>query len=236
MPRGTTLTNIVSMVKAELMLIDSDAVSPGGDTMLKQQIAMQQQWLALRYEWPFLLKEAEVTLAAGTQYYAFPQDTGVDVFDLGREIQADCYLSGLWNQLEYGITPRHYNNLNPELDQRCDPVRNWQFYRTTTLQFEVWPLPSTATKIRFAGQMRLPALATGTDTAVLDDILIAQFTAAKLAARMKTADAAALLSQAQATLQALRAGYPQEIATFNTSGDDGPPRDWDRPTVVAASP
>lgn len=232
MPRGTTLTNLVAMVKAELLLDSSDAIAPGGDATLMVQIAMQQQWLALRYEWPFLQKETDVAMVPGTQYYAWPQVTSVDVFDLGRPVQAWCYQNGLWNPTRYGITPTQYNSLDPDQDQRSDPVLAWQLYRTSTLQFEVWPLPSTATVLRLMGQMVLPTLASGSDTAVLDDILIAQFTAAKLAARLKSADAPALLAQAQATLQALRAGYPSEVATFNTSGADCPPRNWERPTVV----
>lgn len=233
MARGTTLANIAAMVKAELLLQSSDTVAPGGDATLYLQIAMQQQWLALRYEWPFLQKESDVAMVPGTQYYAWPQVTSVDVFDLGRPVQAWCYQNGIWNACRYGITPSNYNSLDPDLDQRSDPVLAWQLYRTSTLQFEVWPLPSTATVLRLMGQMVLPALAASSDTAVLDDILIAQFTAAKLAARLKSADAPALLAQAQATLQALRAGYPQEVATFNTSGSSEPPRGWEKPTVVS---
>lgn len=233
MARGTTLANIVAMVKAELMLQSSDAVAPGGDATLYLQIAMQQKWLALRYEWPFLIKESTVSLVAGTRYYDFPQVLSVDVHDLGRQIEVHCNDGTWWNPVEYGITPEHYNNMNPADDVRCDPVTRWQLYRSSTLQLEVWPLPDSATTLRLRGPMVLPALAATSDTAVLDDILIAQFTAAKLAARMKQADAPALLAQAQATLQALRAGYPSAVPTFNTSGAVDRARDWERPTVVS---
>lgn len=228
MARGTALSDILAMVKAELMVDGDSDVSPGGDPMIRLQIAMQQKWLALRYEWPFLMKEADVTLTPGTQYYNFP----TNVFELGKPIKAYCYFGQLWNEIEPGIEPRHYNYLNPETDQRADPVTQWMFYRDTTLQFEVWPLPATATVIRLFGQMKLPDLAVDADTAELDDILIAQFTAAKLAARMKSADAQALLAQANETLRQLRIGYVSEATTFNTSNQRNMPRDWQRPTVA----
>lgn len=235
MARGSTLTEIVSMVKAELMLLDDDALAPGGDAVLFQQIAMQQKWLALRYAWTFLKKEADVTLAAGDRYYDFPQVSSADVFDLGRPITVHCEFQDRWTRVIYGITPDLYNYLNPANDERSDPVSRWQFYLPDTLQFEVWPLPSAEMTIRFSGQMVVPPLVVGTDTAVLDDILIAQFTAAKLAARLKQADAAALLAQAKETLLELRSGYAGPIPTFNTTNDDGPcRRRCERPTVVVS--
>lgn len=233
MARGTQLGTIVEMVKAELMADIDDAISPGGDATLRLQASMQQKWLALRYDWPFLIVERTVNMVAGTRYYDFPQESSADVFELGRPIEAHCYWGGLWNPIELGINPSHYNLYNPADNQRADPVSAWQLYKPTgAVQFEVWPLPATTTQIRLRGMMRLPTLASDTDTAVLDDILLAQFTAAKLATRMKQADAQALLAQANETLRQLRAGYPSEATSFNMNGNAAMPRDWQRPTVA----
>lgn len=231
MARGSTLATIVSMVKAELFLDDSAEVSPGGDATIKVQIATQQKWLALKHHWPFLDLESTVSLVAGTRHYAFPSSP--NTLELGKAVEAHCYFGELWNEVDYGISPEHYNSLNPALDQRCDPVTRWQMINVGgVLKFEVWPLPATAMTFRFRGQRVLGALTSDAHTADLDDLLIAQFTAAKLATRMKGADAQALLSQALDTLRELRRGYPSEMVSFNTGGTKVPPRDWQRPTVA----
>lgn len=235
MSRGTTLATLVEMTKAELMVDTDSAVSPGGDTMIKLQLAMQQKWLALRWNWPFLKLEQDVALTAGTKIYDFPNSGGTPLFELAKPVAAYCYFGELWNELCVGINPKYYNSLNPALDQRADPVTNWDFSRTSNsaaLKFEVWPLPATANSIRFIGQMTLPALTADSDTAILDDLLIVQFTAAKLATRMQQADAPALLAQANETLRQLRAGYASETVEFCTSGPTKPPRNWQRPTVA----
>ena len=91
MARGTTLATIVQMVKAELM-VDTDAeVSPGGDSLVKQQAATQQKWLALRHNWPFLDIEKTVDMVAGTRYYALPNNGGTPYFELGKPLAVDCY-------------------------------------------------------------------------------------------------------------------------------------------------
>ncbi|TSA41087.1 MAG: hypothetical protein D4R57_01025 [Verrucomicrobiales bacterium] len=218
------------MVKAELMADIDDAVSPGGDALLKIQIATQQKWLALRYDWPFMVGEANVNLVAGTRLYTMPP-----TLEFAKPVKAHCNWGELWNKVQVGIDPqRDYNFLNPQLNQRFDPVARWRmFMDVSTLKFEVWPTPATATVFRFTGQIVLPALAVDADTAVLDGLLIAQFTAAKLATRMKQADAQALLAQANETLKQIRAGYPKPAVMFNYSDQDTrKPRNWQRPTVA----
>jgi len=235
MARGTALSELVEMTKAELMADTDNAVSPGGDAIIKLQLAMQQKWLALRWHWPFLKLEKDVDLTAGENIYDFPNTAGTGLFELGKPVAAFCYFGELWNELCVGINPKYYNSLNPDLDHRADPVTNWDFFResnATALKFEVWPLPATANKIRFVGQMTLPDLTGDAHTAILDDLLIVQFTAAKLATRMKQADAPALLAQANETLRELRKGYSTETVEFCTSGPSKPPRDWQRPTVA----
>lgn len=230
MARGTQLGDIVEMVKAELMADISDEISPGGDATIRVQVAMQQKWLALRHDWPFLRTEAPVNLVAGTRYYSLPV-----TLEYAKPVEAHCYWGDLWNEVQKGIDPvKDYNFLNPALDQKSDPVERWELYLDSgTLKFEVWPLPASAGVFRFTGQAILTALASDTDTAMLDDVLIAQFTAAKLATRMKQADASALLAQANETLRQIRAGYPGKPTTFNYAGaETRRPKDWQRPTVA----
>jgi|ERR1043166_3473797 hypothetical protein len=236
MPRGSTLQEIVEMTKAEL-LVDSDSdVASGGDSVLMMQIANQQRWLAAHYTFSDLVIRREITLAPGTRYYNFPvTEDDVQEFDLGKKIVAECYWSHLWNLTEPGIRLRDYNALNPELNVRVDPVRRWQKYRpagSTVPMFEVWPLPASGTQLRLTGQMHLPPLVEADDMAELDDLLLAQWTAAKLLARMKSADAPAMLAEAQKTLQAFIGGDNSPSQVFSLIGSRFQRRGEPRTTVA----
>lgn len=217
------------MLKGELSADSDSSVSPGGDDVLNAQLASQQKWLALRYDFSDLNLRKELNLVPGTRYYDFP--AGLEV---SRKILFESYWSNLWYSVEPGIRLMNYNTLNPELNMRLDPVIRWQKYRpdNTKVQFEVWPLPATATRLRLTGQMVLPALAADADTCALDDLLIVQWTAAKLLARMKSADAAAMLSEAQETLKRLLGADNSPSQVFSMGGSPrGAQRHRDRSTI-----
>ena len=240
MARGSQLSTIVQMVKTELMVDADSTISPGADATIKAMARVQQSWLADRHSWEFLKVEYFFTMTAGTRYYDWPTSGGKPVFDLNRinRGKLDCFWGNIWSEVVLGIDPvRDYTPLNPTLGQKYDPVLRWQLYRTgSTLKFEVWPLPATATQLRMRAQKPLDDLIQDTDLAELDDVLIAQFTAAKLAARMKQGDAQALLSQAQETYKNLTSGDPEEPVMFNMQGSPlrrSPGRDWSRPVVAA---
>jgi hypothetical protein len=233
MATGTALTDLVVMLKGELSADSDSGVSPGGDDVLRAQLATQQKWLAKRYDFSDLNIRSEMNLVAGTRYYDFP--AGIDV---GGKIAIECYWSTLWYSVEPGITLINYNTLNPELNQRLDPVIRWQKYRpdTTKVQIEVWPVPASVTRLRLTGQMVLPALAADGDVCALDDLLIVQWTAAKLLARMKSSDASAMLAEAQETLKRLIGSDNSPSQVFSMGGSPrGAQRHRDRsmiPTVA----
>lgn len=225
MPRGTTLANLRTMLKAELAVDSDSTVSPGGDDVLNATLAAQQRWLACEYDWPFLEVRQDVSMAPGQRYYDFPLSGGNLVFNMEREIRAECYWSNLWYSVENGIKAINYNTLNPELGQKLDPVLRWQPYNgtpvapaTTTTAFEVWPLPATATRLRLTGQRTLNTLAADTDKADLDDLLIVLFSAAELAARYGDQSAAAKAKRAEMRLQRLRGGIVGPNKVFSMRG------------------
>lgn len=230
MATGTALSDLRAMLKGELSADSDSSVSPGGDDVLNAQLANQQKWLALRYDFSDLNLRSEINLVPGTRYYNFP--VGLDV---SRKILFESYWSNLWYPVEPGIRLMNYNTLNPELNMRLDPVIRWQKYRATSaaaVQFEVWPLPATATRLRLTGQMILPALVADADTCALDDLLIVQWTAAKLLARMKSADAPAMLSEAQETLKRLLGADNSPSQVFSMGGSPrGAQRHRDRSTI-----
>lgn len=215
MARGTTLTNLLTMLKGELGVDSDTTVAPGGDDVLTASLTNKQRWLAGEYDWPFLEIREEMNMTAGTRYYTFPT-----TFNMEREIRAECYWSNLWYSIEDGIKLINYNTLNPELNQRLDPVIRWQPYNGsgTVTQFEVWPLPATATRVRLTGQRVLNALSVSVP-ADLDDTLIVLFAAAELAMRYQSADAQSLGARAQVRLQRLRAGIPAPSQVFSMRGE-----------------
>lgn len=217
------------MLKGELSADDDSDVSPGGDDVLNAQLASQQKWLARRYYFSDLNLRKEFNVMAGIRYYDFP--VGLDI---SCKICVECYWSTLWYSTEPGIRLVNYNTLNPELNARLDPVIRWQKYRpdATKVQIEVWPLPASATRLRVTGQMILPALVADGDLCALDDLLIVQWTAAKLLARMKSSDAPAMLAEAKDTLKSLIGGDNSPNQVFSMGGNPrGAQRHRDRSTI-----
>jgi hypothetical protein len=217
MATGTALSVLRTMLKGELSADSDSDVAPGGDDVLNAQLANEQKWLAGRYDFSDLNIRTEFNLVAGTRYYNFPAG-----LELSRKITVECYWSNLWYSTEPGINLVNYNTLNPDLNQRLDPVIRWQKYRANAsgaVQLEVWPIPATITKLRVTGQMILPALAADADTCALDDLLIVQWTAAKMLAKMKSSDAPAMLQMAQETLKRLLGADNSPSQVFSMGGN-----------------
>lgn len=230
MATGTALSDLRDMLKGELSSDSDSDISPGGDEILDAQLATQQKWLALRYDFSDLNLRPEFNVVPGTRYYNFP--SGIET---ARKIRIESYWSNLWYDVTPGILLMNYNTLNPELNMRLDPVIRWQKYRAdanSPVQIEVWPLPASATRLRLNGQMILPALVEDTDICVLDDLLIVQWTAAKLLAKMKSSDAGAMLQQAQVTLKQLLGADNSPSQVFSMGGSPrGAQRHRDRSTI-----
>lgn len=237
MATGTTLANLLLMLKAELSSDTDSTVSPGADAVLKIKLGNTQKWLGLNYDFSDLNIRRDISLAAGTRYYDFPTTGGNQDFNLNRKLVVECYWSNLWYSVTNGILPMNYNTLNPELGMKLDPVIRWKKYLPTSgpVQIEVWPLPATATRLRLTGQKAMAALANDNDTCELDDLLIVQFTAAKELARMQSADAPAMLSEANKTLARLVGGDNSEDQTFNMNGRRAGNRQRDDVPTVAVN-
>ncbi len=224
------------LLKAELDADLDSTISPGGDAVINVKLSNCQKWLQRNHDFDDLRIRPELTMVPGTRYYDFPVFDTNAVLETNLAIKVECYWSTLWYSVGQGIKLINYNTLNPDLAQRLDPVIYWQKYRAskTSLQLEVWPIPATATKLRLTGQKRLAALAGDADTCELDDLLIVQWTAAKMLAGLKSADAAAMLEEAKRTLQRIIGGDNAPSQKFSMNGSRGAMRrrDSDRPTVA----
>lgn len=200
MARGSTLSTLVSMLKAEIGYSLTAGVATAEDARLKVLLANTQKWLAQDFEWPFMKRTGDVALSAGDRTATLPT-----TLDPDRPYQVFSLDVNTWRPLTSGITPEDFTTWDSDADERTSPILKWQYSTDTT--FEVWPLPVADTTVRFTGAKKLATLTSDSDTADLDDLLIVLFTAAELLANQKQADASAKLARAQARYAQLKANY-----------------------------
>jgi len=199
MARGTSLQNLVTMVREEAGHSTNAALGQNTVEGLKQKIARQQEILWTDHEWQHLRVEREIVLQAGERYYNFPADLSMN----HRIDQVSVYFEDQWRPVEHEITLAHYNSVNPETDRR-DPVLCWELYEGEQVEF--WPVPETGgARVLMRGTRNLKPLIADSDTADLDDQLIVLFVAAELLAKQKSDDARAKLSMAQRLFEKLKA-------------------------------
>lgn len=182
MARGTTLGELLMMLREEVG--DATSAALGQNTLpgYKRTLRRTQEFLWGDYAWPHLRVLREETLQAGQRYYSFPADLAFD-----RVENTHIRWDDNWSPVHYGIEQCHYNLSDPELDNRDDPVARWQAYEDD--QFEVWPLPATnGLRLRFEGIRKLKPLIADDDRADLDDNLIVLFSAAEILGRKKASD------------------------------------------------
>lgn len=204
MAMQTTLEEIVEMARDEARL--SSATSKGIDHLnhIKRVIRRHYQLLCDGYDWEHLRitrEDAGKDMAAGQRYYDFPAE-----LNLIKALRAWHFWGGQWRPLSHGITPAHYSIFDSDADARTDPVDRWDFYGDS--QFEVWPLPASASgEVRFEGTKLITPLTSDEARADMDDILLSLLTASTLLnENEQTAAANERLSAANSRLAQLRAG------------------------------
>jgi len=211
MARGTSLNELVRMVREEAGHSTSAALGQNTVDGLKQKIRRQQEVLWRENEWSHLRVERDILLQAGSRYYNFPSDLS----NSHRIDAVGVFYEGEWRPVSHGITLAHYNTLNPETDERQDPVQAWQQFEDS--QLEVWPLPETNDiKVRLRGTRNLKPLVANGDVADLDDQMIVLFVAAELVAKQNQRDGDAKLSSARAMLSRLK-GHGSNNRMFRKS-------------------
>jgi hypothetical protein len=195
MARGTALSTLVTMLKAEIG--DYSGTNTARDNALMQLLSNMQTQLALEYKWSFLIRRWDVQVPGGTQYVTFPTvdiDGESSTMNLDELKTVQVYWNTIYQEMEYGIGADQYNAMNPTLGNQSDPIQRWRERSNVdesvdSSQFEVWPLPASTQTVRFEGERELKVLAVSTDVADLDDLLIVLAVAANQLARTKQADA-----------------------------------------------
>lgn len=156
-----------------------------------------QRELYAAYDWPNLITEERISIAAGTRYVEFENIEYEQINEIYGSYGDD------WRLLEYGITPHDYDAYDPEAGQQGYPVCKYRVVPETE-EIELWPIPSQATKLIGRGQMKLHNLKEPTDKSTLDGTLIVLFAAADILSSWSREDAAAKSMKASNYLRSLR--------------------------------
>lgn len=110
MARGTTLAELVTLLKSELRLATSDALNVNTLPSLKHYIAATQKRLYDEYDWPHLKVRKEKALRAGQRLYDPPDGMGLESIE-----DVFVFWGNVWgpDALCRGIRPEHYAEMNP---------------------------------------------------------------------------------------------------------------------------
>jgi len=213
MARGTTLTNLIALLKAELR--DSQDANTTLDTEYGYALSNKQKDLALAYDWQFLKHDWDLACGIGSRYLAIPTiDTRNQTVNINfeRPVLVQRKYGSWYQPVPYGIGPEEYN-LYEGTTKKADPIQKWQFSTninesSNADQVEIWPSPNSAQTLRFTGQRMVRALSVGADTADLDDLLLVYFVAGDYLGQREQANASLVLKKANDHLIKLRASYP----------------------------
>ena len=191
MARGTQLIKLVEMYRTETGQSINTTMNQADLTHVQNLIRRTQEVLYHKYEWSFLDIFRDETMTPGNRYYTLDADLSYDSI---QEVWTRKTTSDAWQRVDYGITPDHYNDQDSDSGDEQDPVRAWDYYEGG--QIEVWPIPVTATTVRFFGKEPLGALLANNDTSTLDDNMIILTAAAETLLDRQPRRAEALLATA----------------------------------------
>lgn len=241
MARGTNLTQLLVMLRAEAGHSVSVSAGVDNEAALIQKLQRTQVLLYDSYDWPFMMFEWSIAMAAGDRYYNFPVESGFpgnQVVDLEGTIEAWIDYSGRPIPLDRGIGQRQYSQYNSNNDERAGPVRRWDVKRATDSkeQIEVWPIPASNTDVVWLkGKKKLRPLVAAGDVADLDDHLIVLTAAAEILARQKSADAPKIEAAAAARLRQLKGRTKGNTRMITMSGSSAPHRNLGKTIIRIGS-
>lgn len=241
MARGTTLTQLLTMLRAEVGHSTNVAAGIDNTPALMQKLQRTQTMLYDDYDWPFLRETWQVPLTAGTRYYNLPHKTDGSiatstgsVLNMERIERVAINYSGRPVPIDRGIDWEQYAQYNSDNNERASPARRWDiksalasiedFTPTQTPQLEqieIWPIPTDNTQLlMFKGIRQLRPLVNPGDPCDIDDILIVLTAGHEILMRAKSADATEVKAAAAARLKQLKPQVKAGARTITMSGTD----------------
>lgn len=197
MARGTQLTDLIDMVRAETGQSLSRAHGVNSIESLKATIRRVQDWLYHDFEWPWKRLYVDKQLAADVELYDWPTE-----FDMSRAFDFWVHTDGRdLYPMTFSIGPHEIRSVGGT--HRGRPL----FWDYADTQFRVLPIPDAAWKARIWGIKKLNAMTAESDTADLDDNLIVLFAAAEILQRQQNQDANTKMQAAERHYTRLKAIY-----------------------------
>lgn len=176
MARGTTLENLVEMLRAELRRSVNPSVGVEDIPELKRRLIRTYETLWWDHDWPHLIQFFPmISMQAGENQYDMPAGL---TYERIRDVA--FWFNNLPLNIERGISFADYAISNPAL-ARSDPVLKWDVRYGDGVQemIEVWPNPASSFKftLQFSGYSSVPRLVADADQCLLDDNLVVLFAA-----------------------------------------------------------
>lgn len=149
---------------------------------LNQLLARHERMMAREDDWPGIDFEEQVTVAADARYVNLP--TYINYTDIS---QVHVSYGTEWLPVNYGITARERSIYSAT--QRATPVSRWEVVAPGNVEFEVWPIGSTAQTLLFTGSKTLGGFSSDEDTCTLDADVLVLRVAAEILGRDRKEDA-----------------------------------------------
>lgn len=227
MARGTNLTQLLVMLRAESGHSTSVAAGIDNEAALIQKLQRTQVMLYDDYDWPFMMNDWEIPLVAGQRYYDFPTEAGFPggtVVNLEGTISMWVDYSGRPVPLTRGIGQPQYAQTNSNNGEKSSPVRRWDIKRVADNreQIEVWPVPVDNTEsIWLHGKKKLRPLIAASDVCDIDDLAIVLTAAAEILARADKKDAPKVEAAAAARIKQMKGRTKGGGRQINMAGPKG---------------
>lgn len=222
MATGATLTNLLTLYRAECRLSQNPAHNQGDEPAQINHIQRIQQEMYDNFDWPHLKVRRDINVQNGQRYYGLAADIRLE-----RVINLEFLSDGNWRPLRVGIDSGFMSVNNSDLDSRSWPVAAWDLYGGAEglpeESIEVWPIPNrdaNVTSTTMDGVIRVWAirnlrpLVNPGDVADMDDKCIAMFAAAERLSGTGAKDAQYKLDKANKRLAKLQ-GQRVKTRIFN---------------------
>jgi len=213
MAAGVTLASLRDQLRAEIGASANPAMGQNAVHQMNHILNRTQERLWADFDWPQLVIDRDVPMVDGQRFYSLGND-----IDFNRVFSTDVKYSATWRPVSFGISTANYNELDPEENDKQDPVMAWDTSEDGNI--EVWPTPASTgtTKMRFRAIKKLQKMSADADVSMLDDKLIVLFSAADMLAHAKAPDAGVKLQLANAHYARLRGHSNKNNVTIYGGG------------------
>jgi hypothetical protein len=195
MARGTSLLELVNMLRNDVGRSSDVSVGVADLPELKQRINATYEFLYLDYDWPHMRQFfTRIPLNATQRYYDLPA-----TLDYDRIERAVVWYNGRPIEISRGIAHEDYASFDSEAGETSAPVLKWDVrYTDNKEQIEVWPMPtSSGQELEFVGIKKFSRLVNDADICVLDDMMIVLRASAEILSRQGSKDAGLRLQESQ---------------------------------------